>query len=207
MDLRSIVGAMLALAIAASPALACKGGEEIFSDDFSDDSGMWGNAEWITIGGGAIELKLPAGYQGVARYRGEMPKDFDLCVDLTYPEAKNPDGGTYAGISLWFKDYDNQYVVGTTPFGAVGAFRVSKGKITLQIPFRKQPQVKAGAGQTNTLRVTVKGNDVTVYANDQQVSSFRGIPDEGSFGLIAESEQDNSNAWKFSKVKITDAPK
>jgi hypothetical protein len=207
MDLRSIVGAMLALAIAASPALACKGTEEIFSDDFADDSGMWGSADWIAVGGGALELKLPAGYQGVARYRGDTPKDFDLCVDLTYPEAKKPDGGTFAGISLWFKDYDNQYVIATTPIGAVGAFRVSKGKLTLQAPFRKYPQMKAGAGQTNTLRVTVKGPAVTVYANDQRVAGFRGVPDEGFLGLIAESESDNSNAWKFSNLKVTDAPK
>src|SRR5262249_61837308 len=105
MDLRSIVGAMLALAIAASPALACKGGEEIFSDDFADDSGMWGSADWITIGGGGLELKLPPGYQGGGRYRGDGPKDFDLCVGLTYPGAKKPGGGPYCRTSPRFQRY------------------------------------------------------------------------------------------------------
>src|SRR5262245_26954906 len=117
MDLRSIAGAMLALAIAASPALACKG-EEIFSDDFSEDSGMWPNADWLKIGGGALELKLPAGYQGFARFQGDNPKEFDMCVDITYPDAKKPE--TIAGIAFWWKDYDNYYGIGTAPLGVVG---------------------------------------------------------------------------------------
>jgi hypothetical protein len=206
MDLRSIVGAVLALAIAASPALACKG-EEIFSDDFKEDSGMWPSADWISIGGGAMELKLRPGYQGFAAFRGESPKEFDACVDITYPEAKKPDGGTVAGFAFWFKDYDNYYAIGTTPVGAVGAFRINKGKFALQAPFRKVNQLKAGAGATNTFRVTVKGNAITVYANDQRVAGFRGVPDDGLLGLIAESEQDNANAWKFSNFKLTEAPK
>ncbi len=206
MDLRSIVGAVLALAIAASPALACKG-DEIFSDDFNEDSGMWPNADWITIGGGAMELKLRPGYQGFAAFRGESPKEFDACVDITYPDAKKPDGGTLAGIAFWFKDYDNYYGVGTTPVGAVGGFRVNKGKFALQAPFRKYNQVKGGTGAKNTFRVTVKGNNITVYANDQRVAGFRGVPDDGLMGLFAESEQDNANAWKFSSFKLTEPPK
>ena len=89
---------------------------------------MWPSTDWITIGGGAMELKLRPGYQGFAAYSGGSPKEFDACVDIIYPEAKKPDGGTFAGIAFWFKDYDNYYAFGTTPVGAVGAFRMSKGK-------------------------------------------------------------------------------
>jgi hypothetical protein len=207
MDLRSVVGAMLALAIAASPALACKGTQEIFSDDFAEDTGNWGNADWITIGGGSMELKLRAGYQGVARYLGDVPKDFDLCFDVTYPQTKSADGsGTLGGIALWFKDYDNMHAIITSPVGAIAAGKTANGKFTLLSPFRKYPSLKAGAGQKNTLRVTVKGNSVTVYANDQRAAVFRATPIEGDFGLYATSEQDNANAWKFSNVKMTDVP-
>ncbi len=59
MMLRTIAGAMLALAIAGGPALACKG-DEIFSDDFADDSGPWDSTQFSTIAGGYAELKLDA---------------------------------------------------------------------------------------------------------------------------------------------------
>ena len=207
MALRTIVGAMLALAIAGSPALACQG-EEIYSDDFADDSGMWGDPpDWMKIGGGSMELKLQPGYRGIAFFRGGQQKEFDVCVDITYPEAKKPDGGTVAGIAFWFKDWENHYVVGTTPVGAVGAYRYNKDKLALQSPFRSNPAVKGGAGAQNTFRVTVKGNAITIYANDQRIAGFRGTPEEAWMGLYAESEQDNSNAWKFSNFRLTEAPK
>jgi hypothetical protein len=205
MALRTIMGAMLALAIAGSPALACKG-EEIFSDDFADDSGMWGSADFFKIGGGFLELKLQPGYKGVALFQGGQQKEFDACVDITYPEAKKPDGGTVAGFVFWFKDWPNHYVVGTTPVGAVGAYRMNKDKFGLQSPFRTNPAIKAGAGAKNTFRVTVKGNAITIYANDQRVAGFRGTPEDAWMGLFSESEQDNSNAWKFSNFKLTEPP-
>ena len=206
MALRTIVGAMLALAIAGSPALACKG-EEIYSDDFAEDSGMWGTGDFFKIGGGSMELKLQPGYKGVALFQGAQPREFDACVDITYPEAKKPDGGTVGGFVFWFKEWANHYVVATTPVGAVGAYRMNKDKFALQSPFRTNPAVKAGAGATNTFRVTVKGNAITIYANDQRVAGFRGAPEDAWMGLFSESEPDNSNAWKFSNFKLTEPPK
>ena len=206
MVLRTIAGVVLALAIAGSPALACKG-DEIYSDDFADDSGMWGNpSDWLKIGGGSMELTLQPGYRGAALFRGQTLKEFDACVDITYPEAKKPDGGPLAGIAFWFKEWANHYVVATTPIGAVGAFRYNKEKFALQSPFRKYNHIKAGAGATNTFRVTVKGNSITIYANDQRVAGFRGTPDDAWMGLFAESEQDGANTWKFSNFKLTEPP-
>jgi hypothetical protein len=202
-----MIGALIALAIAASPALACKGNEEIFSDDFTEDTGFWTKADWITIGGGSMELKLPSGYMGTAGYRGDVPKDFDLCFDVTYPQMKAPAGMALGGIDLWFKDHDNKHAIITAPIGIIGAGRMANGKFTPLAPFRPFPSLKTGPGQKNTLRVTVKGNSVTLYANDQRVSTFRATPIEGDiFGFHATSEQDNVNAWKFSNLKITNAP-
>jgi hypothetical protein len=206
MILRTIAGAMIALAIAASPALACKG-PEIFADEFTDDSGPWDNTNFATIGGGQAELKMQPGYMGVLRYLGDLPKEFDVCVDITTPPAKNPDGGTLGGLAFWFKDYENAYFVGTTPIGAVGSFRVTKGRALVASPFRRQNALKAGAGSKNNLRITAKGNTITVYANDQRVASFRGVPEDGYIGLYAESsQQEDSNPWQFSNFKLSEAP-
>jgi hypothetical protein len=142
---RVMTGAMLALTIAASPALACKG-EEIFSDDFADDAGPWDQTKFSTIGGGSAELKLDGGYWGVVRLLADTPKEFDVCVDITFPEAKNPDGGTAGGLAFWFKDYENAFVVATTPVGVAGAFRYNKNKYQLLSPYRKYDKFKTGAG-------------------------------------------------------------
>jgi len=208
MFLRTITGAILALTIAASPALACKG-DEIYSDDFTDPNGPWPNPPWFTIGGGNAEIKMDPGYRGVVNYLGGDFTDLDVCVDITYPEAKNPDGGTYGGIVFWFKGMEDHYEVFTTPIGAVGAFRYTMGRALLATPVRKQNAVKAGAGSTNTFRVTVKGGNVTIYGNDQRLANFRGVMPEGGgyVGLTATSEQDQQNAWKFNNFKLTEAPK
>jgi hypothetical protein len=137
----------------------------------------------------------------------DNPKEFDMCVDLTYPEAKNPDGGTTGGLAFWFNNYENFWVVGTTPVGAAGAYRYNKDKFLRLSPFKVYSALKAGAGQTNTLRITAKGNQVTFYANDQKLGAFRGVPEETFVGLFASSAQDETqNVWKFSNFKLTQPP-
>src|SRR5262245_54434950 len=61
MVLRAVTGAMLAFAIAASPALACKGDVEIYSDDFANADGPWETTEGVTLGKGFAELKPEPG--------------------------------------------------------------------------------------------------------------------------------------------------
>jgi hypothetical protein len=205
MELRAIAGALVALAIAASPALACKG-TEIFADDFQRDSGSWDSGDWIKIGGGFAELSLPAGYAGVMRYLGDVPKDFDMCVDITNPAIASGDGGGVGGTALWFTDYENVNLVAVAPAGVLGAVRVVKGKVQVASPFRKQAVLKAGPNAKNTLRVTVKGNSVTVYANDQKVAAYRTNPGDGALGLFAEADNDKPTVWRFSNFKLTEAP-
>jgi hypothetical protein len=206
MVLRAISGALVALAIAASPALACKG-KEIFADDFQSDSGSWDNAEWIKIGGGFAELTLPAGYGGVMRYLGDTPKDFDMCVDITYPADATPEGGGgIGGVAFGFADYENVNLVVTAPLGVMGAVRIAKGKLLVASAFRKLTLLKAGPNGKNTVRITVKGNSVTLYANDQKVAGYRSQPGDGALGLYAEGDKDKPATWRFSNFKLTEAP-
>jgi len=97
MKLRTLAAAMLALTIAASPALACKG-EEIFSEDFSSSDGPWADAPWFKIAGGAAEFKLEAGNSGFISYLGGNFKEFDVCVDIVNPPFKSPEGSPVAGL-------------------------------------------------------------------------------------------------------------
>jgi hypothetical protein len=81
-----------------------------------------------------------------------------------------------------------------------------KGKLQVTSPFRKQAALKTGADAKNTLRVTVKGNSITVYANDQKVAAYRTNPGEGALGLFAEGDNDKPTVWRFSNFKLTEAP-
>jgi hypothetical protein len=208
MALRGFAGAMLALAVAASPALACKGETEIHSDNFADAGGPWDGTDNVTIGGGYATLKTEPGKNAVLAYIGGQFKEFDVCADITIPATKNPDGGAVAGILFWFSGNPADfYGMIMTPGGMLGAIRVKDGKPLVMSPFRKQAAIKLGADAKNTFRITAKGNAVTVYANDQRVSSFRGTPTEGLLALYAEGERDQANAWKFSNFKLTDPPK
>ena len=206
MKLQTIAAAVLALTIAASPALACKG-EEIYADDFSSSDGPWATAPWFSIAGGAAEFKMPPGQDGFIPYLGGNFKEFDVCIDIANPAVKNADAQPLAGIAFWFNDFQNMAAVLVTPAGVMFSIRNSKGRSLLASPPRKINALKVGNDAVNTLRVTVKGQNVTLYANDQRVGAFRGTPEDGVVGLIAESEKDQVTAWKFSNFKITEPPK
>jgi len=205
MLLKTILGGAFALVIAASPALACKG-TEIFSDDFSSSDGPWQHTDGVNIGGGFAEMKPESGKNAVMVYESQQIKDFDVCADITYPQAKNPDeGGAIGGIIFWLTlDPASFYLMATTPGGMLGTVRVNRGRVLLAAPFRKYNFIKTGAGSKNTFRVTAKGGSVTVYANDQRAAAFRGQADDGFIGLYAESEKDQVNTWKFSNFKLSD---
>jgi hypothetical protein len=203
---RTIAAAMIALTIAASPALACKG-EEIYTDDFTSADGLWATAPWFSISGGSAEFKMAPGNSGFIPYLGGNFKDFDMCVDITNPEFKNSDSPPVAGLAFWFKDFQNMTAVLSVPLGGMFAIRTTNGRTLLASPPRKHDAIKAGPGAKNTYRVTAKGNNITFYANDQRVGVFRGPPQDASLGLIAESEKDQTNSWKFSNFKLTEPPK
>jgi hypothetical protein len=206
MKLQTIAATVLALTIAASPALACKG-EEIYSDDFSSADGPWGTAPWFSIAGGTAEFKLEPGNSGIVAFLGGKFKEFDACVDIANAAVKNADAPPVAGLAFWAKDFENVAAVLLAPMGVMFSIRSTKGRTLLTTPPKKVDALKGGNGAINTLRVTAKGNNVTFYANDQRVGTFKGTPEDGVIGLVAEADKDQMTSWKFSNFKVTEAPK
>jgi hypothetical protein len=209
-----ITGAITALVIATSSVLACDG-NEIFSDDFSDpilSADLWGVSDSnaaISLGAGYLEIKSAPGYKNrVAVPSGT--RDFDVCVDITFPAAKNPDGGTEGGLIFGLSDWDNLYEAAVTPVGGFGVFRRTKGKaIAVSAPFKVYPQINKGAGAKNTLRISLKGNTGTVYANGQRLTAFRAVASDldaaaSNLSLYATSEADQVNPWRFGNLKLAE---
>jgi hypothetical protein len=212
--LRILSGAMLAVAVSASPALAACDGDELFSDDFSDpqqSQDQWGTAEFLSFGDGYLQIKSKPGFTSFSKIPVNGAWEFDLCVDITYPEAKNPDGGTYAGVMFWFNDWKNYYYVWTTPVGGIGALRLFNDK-TRMMGKRFNVGLNAGAGTTNNFQVTVKSDVVTVYGNGQKLLAFKPVAKDAEaakveVALFAYSEKEQENTWRFSNVRLTEPPK
>jgi hypothetical protein len=211
MSWHNVIGAILALAVMSSPALACKGGEELASDDFTDGT-AWTDAPEASFGSGKLSLKpKPDQYAWVFWNNGYFD-DADVCVDITYPSAKNPDGGVLGGLIFWWQPESNNvaYMLWTTPAGLVGVERreMKTGKVTTALPKRSNPAIKKGAGATNTWRITLKGNTATLYANDAKIAAFKGtglVGGDRLMGLYGLSTSDENNStWVFSNFKVTD---
>jgi len=200
MLLKTILGGAFALVMAVSPALACKG-KDIFSDNFSRSDGPWQVNEGVTIGGGFAELKPPGDGAAVAIYEEAQIKDFDMCADITYPQARTPEEGGAGGFFFWVNiDPLSFYIVATLPNGMAGAIRIKGGRNLIVTPFRTYNSIKTGAGVKNTLRVTAKGGTVAVSANDQPAFNFRGQAEDGFIALYAQGR----SAWKFSNFKLSE---
>ena len=74
--------------------------------------------------------------------------------------------------------------------------------------WRASPALKTGAGVVNAIRVTLKGNSISTYFNDQLFYTVTGNqPKGGGFlGFAFESEKAGPNTWSFTNLKVTDAP-
>jgi len=200
MLLKTILGGAFALVVAVSPALACKG-TDIYSDDFSSSDGPWHKEGAVNIGGGFAELKASPNNPALILYEGAQIKDLDVCADITYPQARSPEEAGAGGILFWVNfEPVSIFIMGTTPEGMLGVVRISQGRALAVAPFRKYNFIKTGAGAKNNFRVTAKGGNVKVYANDQQAAAFRGQASDGFIGLYAEG----NSAWKFSNFKLSE---
>jgi hypothetical protein len=209
MALRIFAGTIVALTLASSPALACKG-EEIFADDFTEPSSSWSQDKSLSIGGGQARLTVDPKMSRVAFFLDGTFAEFDVCVDITYPQAKNPDGGTWGGVAFWFKDWKSYLAVYTTPAGVWCAERGTPGGARDMKPCRKAESLKTGAGAKNTIRVTAKGTNATVYFNDTRVDTVK-VPKtlvtDGVIMLFTGNSEDTPHVWQFSNFILTEAPK
>ena len=137
----------------------------------------------------------------------------DICVDVTAPEARNTDA-TCGGLVFWFDSDENAppglgnkfYAFELTPDGHAGITRVDRGKSQASVPLHKAEGFRAGAGATNTPRLTLKGRKGTAYLNDRPIFSFQGDPPPGggNIGLLGRSEPLAADIWTFANIKVTD---
>jgi hypothetical protein len=205
MSWKTISGALIALVIASSPALACKGKTVLFDDNFTDPDPAWGSSENVVIGKGVMKITSDPNTGSAAFYSGDLFEKGDFCVEVTIPELKDAQD-TSGGLLFAGQDYTNWYTAMLSPVGTVYVSRLVNGKWIQPVPAQKVEGMNTRVGGTNTLRVTLDGPRATLYVNDKKIIDFRVSQGGGLFGLRAESEGSRTNPWTFSKVKITSVP-
>ena len=110
-----------------------------------------------------------------------------------------------AGMIFWAQDYSNLFAFEISVDGRVALERLTKGKWTNVLDWRKIDGTNIGAAAKNTLGVTANGNTLTLWVNDAKVGSLKASKPEagGQVGLIGQSEKGKRNAWKFLQLKVT----
>ncbi len=191
--------AVVAALCIASPALACKGKNVLFEDNFSDDSN-WPQAEGISVEGGALKIVATAPYVNRALYQGDTYQKADICVDVAQETSIDTGGGMIFAAT----DYGTYYYFWVNPTGYAGVSKLNNHRWLQPVPIR---QVKL-SGPKTTLRLTLDGNRATAYVNDQKFATFRVTQPEGGgfIGMEGDSTDKDTVTWSFSGLKVTDLP-
>jgi hypothetical protein len=210
MSLRLFMGVVVAVAFASAPALACKGREVLFEDKFQEEDAAWDLSESegasVTIGNGRLEIKPNGGWSRMVLYGGAAFREGDLCVDYIMPQTKDP---AVAGVLFWAANYGSLFGLLVNTVGEAKIMRRQLNKdnkidTTAPVDWTPAPAVKKGAGQTNQLRVVLKGNSASTFINDRPFKNIKGIGSFGAqIGLFGWAEQSQPTAWQFTNVTIT----
>lgn len=203
--------AALFIAAVAGPALACKGTESLLRDEFTEVDPAW-NIWWpdttsFDIADGKVAAKADPNVWGVMWYEGAFFPAADACVDITFPDVRDPTN-VWAGLGFW--SADATIIVYLTPDGKAGVWKVTNdGWLS---PVAAKPQDSIKSGEANTLRVVWSGPPaagstqaadpfVQVFINDQPAFKFKVKPNGNR--QIALGLQSEGETFEFSNLSIT----
>lgn len=187
----------------AEQALACKGTEVIFEDNFATLDPAWGQSSTnLSINNGKMVIKPDVAYHTLNQ--SFLLEDIDACVKLTLASANAP-GNAIGAIMFWAKDYSDYFLLEIDGNGSFTVAHLVKDRWLYPVTWRENPAINKGVGQTNQLRVVTKGNQATIYINDKEAVSFKGQPPQGGglIGLYGASLENAQAVWEFSELKIT----
>jgi hypothetical protein len=204
---RSIVRAtIIALSLlGASSAFACEGKTVIFEDKFEDDLGGWDVDKAITFEKSGMNMKVP---NDATSYRelnnAFFIKDADICLEAPWPTTP-PDANPGVGIVFWAADYANLFLYQAQINGNVGLYRyVNKNWVT--VSSQDAPTLKKNSGDSNLLRITLKGNLVSMYVNGTKLKDIRAQAPttDARFGVYAQrSKAGSDQIYVFKSIKVT----
>jgi hypothetical protein len=191
--------------LAANAAIACQGKTVLFEDKFEDDSGGWDPDKSVTFENSAMIIRVAKDDQARQERNAAFAlRDADICVEAAFPTTETDN---VVGLVFWAPDYMNHYLFQIASAGTAALYRKVNGKWTA-IHSQDMDAVKKTPGVSNLLRVTLKGNLISMYVNgvkyrDQRAQS---PTTETFFGVFGGREKTgDERKFTFKNFKATSA--
>lgn len=204
--------AFLSLAAVTSPALACKGTETLFRDDFTDVDPAWiikENDTNVRIEAGVLTVKSDIGHNYWLQYGGQDFPSADACIDIIAPSDK-PSADVLGGLGFWTgKAWHIAYIATD---GSAGVNGLQNGSWITPVPIRRFDGIKTTPKATNQLRVTwnappesnskaAPNPTVTIFINDKQFIKYKVAPNSDRTIMIY--TQSGGAEYKYKNLVIT----
>jgi Domain of Unknown Function (DUF1080) len=181
------------------------------NEDFTFQDDGWNAGSRTLLQDGKAVLKAEKGLGLTELYDAMRFGDIDLCVTVKMTKRKDSNStAASAGAIFWAKDTKNHTIVQIAPSGDASVLTLVNNAWTTIIPPRQFDALKTAVGDSNTIRVVLKGNTGTAYINGKRFAGFRGQPpgkNNAAVGFYAQSESGFENSWEFTQLKVTDLPK
>jgi hypothetical protein len=192
------VAAMLALLLAATPAVAeCDPDTALFDDDFEflDPSWSQPNDNMYV----EDEVLVLNGYSIVNGATSTAAAD--VCADMTIAEVADPSVNP-ADLVFWWENWDNYYALRYWADAAyIEVKRYVKGKQQTLVSMETLA-LKTGVGQTNQIELNLRPKSVTVNINGTEVTRFKAKPPKDG-GLIGFSA--GAGRFQFDNLVVNEA--
>lgn len=191
--------------LAANAAIACQGKTVIFEDKFEDDSGGWDPDKVVTFENSAMNIRVGKdSIQAPELNNAFTLRDADICVEAVFPTTAT-DNNPKVGIEFWAPDYANAYLFQVGYDGTAAIYRLVNNKWAA-IHSQEMNGVKKTPGASNLLRVTLKGNVVSMYVNGVKYRDQRAQAPttDTRFGVRVErSKVGDEQMFMFKNFKVT----
>jgi hypothetical protein len=200
----ALLAAALVL-IHTKPSFACQGDKVLLAEDFAAADASWGaqtNNFAIKDGAAVIKADSQRGYKALDN--AFLFDDADICVTVTALDIGKPEASA-AGLAFWAQDYRNAYflLLATNGYYKIGRM-VDGAWVNAPLDWTQSDAIVQGVNKANTLRLTIRGQSLTVFINGKPGAVLRAqSPEtESLIGLYAESA-DKVDTWKFDDLKVT----
>jgi len=209
---RSMLAVLSAAAVlylaGAERSFACQGDTVLLNEDFSFADASWGdqsNSFAIKDGSAIIKADRQRGYKALDN--SFLFEDADICLTVTALEIAKPVESA-AGLVFWAQDYKNAYVLLLATNGYFKIGRLANGAwVNPPLDWTQSDAIVQGINKPNTLRLTIKGQSLTVEINGKPGAKLQaqspGAP--SLIGLYGESSE-RLDVWQFNNLKVTSVP-
>ena len=187
----------------------CGGGKVLYDNAFAEHDANWGPKDSkFDIADGVATFNPAPGTPALRWNRVFVFGDMDACAEFTLANNTANPTTSYAGIVFWVQDSRNYYQAVVAPNGYFTVARIVDGKAIPKRPvaWTKLAAAKTGSKQKNTMRITIKSEQVDIAVNGSPAGSFKGEPPRwpSHIGLLAASaDSKNGDTWQVGALKVT----